>query len=171
MKERSPAAMLRTLLDEFSTAGGVVEFVLLEGVPGQHLAAHAAAAVFGLEVLADRWYALGTTWRLTLLPERAQGQPISGDAFFGPPSGAGLARGFESAFKDPPYRLRHPRPDALFEGVVNELGLRDPRLEFVTWSTDWSNYFDPGLEWWGAHLWTILRPDASIVWIGASSTD
>lgn len=28
-------------------------------------------------------------------------------------------------------------------------------LEVYEWSTDWSNYFDDGHEWWGAACWSI----------------
>ena len=28
-------------------------------------------------------------------------------------------------------------------------------LEIFEWSTDWSNYFDDGHEWWGAACWSV----------------
>lgn len=46
------------------------------------------------------------------------------------------------------------------------------RLEIVSWSTDWSPYFDAGHEWWGAFLWTVYVPAREwIVVVAASATD
>ena len=46
------------------------------------------------------------------------------------------------------------------------------KLEVYEWSTDWSNYFDDGHEWWGAACWSVYdkRMDRYIV-IMASTTD
>ena len=42
----------------------------------------------------------------------------------------------------------------------------------MAWSTDWSNYFEAGKEWWGAFYWTILLEEKQeIIVIGASATD
>lgn len=45
-------------------------------------------------------------------------------------------------------------------------------LEVYEWTTDWSNYFDDGHEWWGAACWSIYdgRMHRFIV-IMASTTD
>ncbi len=45
-------------------------------------------------------------------------------------------------------------------------------LEIYEWSTDWSNYFDDGHEWWGAACWSVYdkRMDRYVV-IMASATD
>lgn len=45
-------------------------------------------------------------------------------------------------------------------------------LEVYEWSTDWSNYFDVGHEWWGAACWSVCdkRMDRYAV-IMASATD
>ena len=45
-------------------------------------------------------------------------------------------------------------------------------LEIYNWSTDWSNYFDDGLEWWGAMCVSIYDKSLNrFVVIGASATD
>ena len=45
-------------------------------------------------------------------------------------------------------------------------------LEIYEWSTDWSNYFDDGLEWWGAKCVSIYDSKLNrFVVIGASATD
>lgn len=45
-------------------------------------------------------------------------------------------------------------------------------LEVYEWSTEWSNYFDDGHEWWGAACWSIYdRSLARYVVLMASTTD
>ncbi len=45
-------------------------------------------------------------------------------------------------------------------------------LEIYNWSTDWSNYFDDGLEWWGAKCVSIYDKSLDrFVVIGTSATD
>ena len=45
-------------------------------------------------------------------------------------------------------------------------------LEIYEWSTNWSNYFDEGLEWWGARCISIYDKNLNrFVVIGASATD
>ncbi len=45
-------------------------------------------------------------------------------------------------------------------------------LEAYEWTTDWSNYFEDGHEWWGAACWSVYdrRMDRYVV-IMASTTD
>ena len=45
-------------------------------------------------------------------------------------------------------------------------------LEVYEWTTDWSNYFDAGHEWWGTACWSIYDKNANrYVVIMASATD
>lgn len=45
-------------------------------------------------------------------------------------------------------------------------------LEVYEWTTDWSNYFDDGLEWWGTACWSVYdRKMNRYVVIMASTTD
>ncbi len=45
-------------------------------------------------------------------------------------------------------------------------------LEIFEWSTNWSNYFNDGLEWWGARCISIYDKNMKrFVVIGASATD
>ncbi|MBQ1520939.1 MAG: hypothetical protein IIZ56_05625 [Clostridia bacterium] len=45
-------------------------------------------------------------------------------------------------------------------------------LEAYEWSTDWSNYFDDGREWWGTACWSIYDKSTDrYVVIMASATD
>lgn len=128
-----------------------------------------------------------------LAPEALRGTRISAAEFFG----SGYAGGtlvpnveehystfgdeldFTRAFCDPPYGLhgnykRLARADLveLFEAVVQEV-LDSPgdSTEIWSWSTDWSDYFAPGREWWGSACWTLDSRDGSIIAVLASTTD
>ena len=83
--------------------------------------------------------------------------------------------GYAYALALPPYGLRPATQedvDTICARLVTGLfaGLRDADIR--AWSKDWSDYFDQGLEWWGAYLWTVRVPQRSwIVAAGASTTD
>lgn len=48
----------------------------------------------------------------------------------------------------------------------------DESIEVYEWTTDWSNYFDAGHEWWGAACWSVYdRSLNRYVVIMASTTD
>ena len=103
--------------------------------------------------------------------------------------------GLPRALLDPPYGVRVPGarewPKTLAEEpayhlaygkvlrayVEEVLGVslfeRDPAPPVcLRWSTDWTNYFDAGREWWGTFCWTLLRPaDRVVIVLMASSTD
>ncbi|MCR4949808.1 MAG: hypothetical protein K6A40_00630 [Solobacterium sp.] len=45
-------------------------------------------------------------------------------------------------------------------------------LEVWQWTTDWSNYFEAGHEWWGTACWSVYDPDLKrYAVIMASATD
>jgi hypothetical protein len=45
-------------------------------------------------------------------------------------------------------------------------------LRIISWSDNWSNYFDAGKEWWGTFCWTIYdNRNNTIKFLVASSTD
>ena len=45
-------------------------------------------------------------------------------------------------------------------------------LEVYEWTTDWSNYFDDGHEWWGTACWSVYDKQSNrYVVIMASTTD
>ncbi len=86
-----------------------------------------------------------------------------------------IADGYAAAFADPPYNMQLDATnlnqlffqinDSFFGGLIAS-------LEIYDWSGTWSKYFEPGAEWWGAYLWTVLNKDThQLVTIGASSTD
>lgn len=82
--------------------------------------------------------------------------------------------GYKTAFFLPPHGLwADGAEQELFERI-NKIALGDDptRAEIFSWSTNWSNYFDAGHEYWGAYYWTV-RPCSSdyITVIAASTTD
>ena len=89
-------------------------------------------------------------------------------AFLEPPHGNYVATGK----KQGKHRYRDANVDdftainaALFPEGTDE-------LEVFEWTTDWSNYFDDGHEWWGAGCWSVYdRKMNRYVVILASDTD
>lgn len=86
-----------------------------------------------------------------------------------------ITHGYADAFSGPPYPLREPieKTSKWFEAInTGTFGGLNQNLVVLRWSTDWSNYFDAGHEWWGAYCWTVqLVGSAMITGIGVSSTD
>ncbi len=83
-------------------------------------------------------------------------------------------RDYRYAFFKPPYGLSGGSESAerLF-GDINKTLLGDlSRWTIRRWSSDWSSCFEPGNDWWGAFLWTLVKKNGrEAVWIGASTTD
>ena len=75
------------------------------------------------------------------------------------------------AFLEPPHTPEYGLNDF---HRVNSLLFPEgaDELEIYEWTTDWSNYFDAGHEWWGTACWSIYdkRMNRYIV-IMASTTD
>ena len=84
--------------------------------------------------------------------------------------------GFVYAFLDPPYSFMCGKTifekGNFFLDFCRLLFTDISQIEIYKWSTDSSNYFDAGKEWWGAFFWTVYNPywDRYIV-ILASTTD
>ena len=83
--------------------------------------------------------------------------------------------GYAHAFATSAHGLDATEEDiaALFFSVAGALfcGFHCP-LTIFEWSTDCSNYFDAGHEWWGSYFWTVGPEGAAyIVGIAASTTD
>ncbi|MBP5208394.1 MAG: hypothetical protein J6330_08055 [Clostridia bacterium] len=75
------------------------------------------------------------------------------------------------AFWEPPHTSGYGPDDfnrvnsALFPQGTDE-------LEVYEWTTDWSNYFEDGYEWWGAACWSVYdRRMNRFTVIMASATD
>lgn len=74
-------------------------------------------------------------------------------------------------FLNPPHGCNYSIKD--FEYINNILFPKGyDELEIFEWSTDWSNYFNDGLEWWGARCISIYDKKMNrFIVIGASATD
>ena len=75
------------------------------------------------------------------------------------------------AFLDPPHGSNYTNEDFI---KMNKTLFPNGTEQLIVfeWSTDWSDYFDDGHEWWGASCWSIYdkMADRYIV-IMASATD
>ena len=101
---------------------------------------------------------------------RADAKQIGADALFAEEKENG-ALNYRGAFLRPPHTNGYT--DADFEGINAALFPNGTDgLEVYEWTTDWSEYFDEGREWWGTLCLTVY--DASLdrfVIIMASATD
>lgn len=83
--------------------------------------------------------------------------------------------GFSDAFLSPPYNLQLSNADAcsLFWQIAHVfLSDLDEAAEIWSWSTECSNYFEAGHEWWGSHFYTFSHPDSDrVIAVLASATD
>ena len=180
MLEVLPAEPLASLLNRVhAEVGVVVDYILLRPEAGQQSVedVHRAAALAGMRIRREReaaWHRAAAS-RMATPPERIPRMAIDADqATAAPELPARFLEDYWYAFSSPPYPLRCAGESA--EGLfrrVNELlfgNLADSSIR--RWSTDWSDYFTYGLEWWGAFLWTLVRQDGElVVWVGASTTD
>jgi hypothetical protein len=188
MREVEPHAELAILLANFNGAGGVLDYVILEpDSTDPPESTHRTAATAGMAAIARRHSSV-----LSLIWDESKllGNQISYRTFLGTNSTSPFGRnnpskghentlfvidGYEGAFWYPPHGLggsEFEREDT-FHSINEEIfGDQPEGAKIYSWSTDWSNYFDAGKEWWGAFYWTIRIPGrTSVVVIGASTTD
>lgn len=110
----------------------------------------------------------GAIWHFNV--GRAEGKSIGADELFAPVDKNGKLN-LRRAFLEPPYANSYTDADlekliaALFPGGTDG-------LEVFEWTTDWSEYFDEGHEWWGTLCLTVFdeKLDRFAV-IMASATD
>lgn len=85
--------------------------------------------------------------------------------------GKGYKRPYWYLFLNPPHTTRYKIEDFIkINNILFPNGIE--KLEIYDWNVEWSNYFDDGLEWWGAAAISIYDKslDRYII-IFASSTD
>ena len=83
---------------------------------------------------------------------------------------------FAYAFFQPPYSFMITKSNFekgnFFLDFCRLLFTDISQIEVYKWSTDSSNYFDEGKEWWGAFFWTVYNPYWDrYIGILASTTD
>ena len=100
----------------------------------------------------------------------AKCKKLNGKALFAP-AGSDNWLNYRKAFLDPPHG--NPYTDEDFERVNAVLFPGGTEcLEVYRWTTDWSEYFDEGHEWWGVLCLTVYdRTLDRFVVIMASATD
>ena len=178
MKPVNSDSELADLLQRFEQQGGVLDYVSFEDdgeSPGEQ--AHRAAAIAGIEAIdrrLEQWairhasdeYPIEKFFRLRWEEAKLKGQRVSLSAFWGTddvvPKPFGDRSwllpekdGYKTVFFHPPYGLRGTshENELLFAGINRiVLGDKPEFVEIFSWSTDWSNYFDAGHDWWGAFL-------------------
>ena len=76
------------------------------------------------------------------------------------------------AFLEPPHKAGQYDPSDI-EAVNKALFPKGyDHLEVYEWSTNWSEYFDDGHEWWGANCWSVYDKEMKrFVVVLASATD
>ena len=84
--------------------------------------------------------------------------------------------GFVYAFLDPPYSFMCGKTifekGNFFLDFCRLLFTDISQIEVYKWSTDSSNYFDEGKDWWGSFFWTVYNPCRDwYISIIASETD
>jgi hypothetical protein len=201
MRSEASDPELDALLARFDAAGGVIDYVFLEEPPGgAPCDSHRAAALSGMAEIdrhLEQWalrntsakYPIEMFFRVRWDESKLTGEPIRFSTFWGAddvePKPLGdrawsipNVDGYKTAFFHPPYGLfglkDSPAEQAQLFASINRyvLGPEPERAEFFSWSTDWSNYFQAGHEWWGAFYWTIRPADSQrMVVVAASSTD
>ena len=143
----------------------VIDFCLVkrEG-SSEGIKSHREVLLAGANVIAE-------DWKLCFDFEKIGAKEISAEEFFTPEKGIGEKLNFRSAFLYPPYPTGYTDRDfdrlkgALFPSGTNG-------LEIYRWTTDWSDYFDDGHEWWGALCYTVYdKASDRYVVIMASATD
>ena len=196
MRILTPIDDFADLLVAFDAAGGVLDYVLLESDSfegGESL--HREAAILGMSAIEDRirerfrqdsepGRTFQNQFHLESDPTRAVGRRVEFSEFWGTddvrwkPLGRHIwkvpdANGYKTAFFLPPHGLDGDRVEGLFDGINRVvLGDAPTKCEIYSWSTDWSNYFDDGLEWWGAFYWTVhQRGSRRVTVIAGSVTD
>lgn len=95
---------------------------------------------------------------------------IGKDELFAPCRDA-VKLNYRRAFLHPPYETNYKNAD--FDRVNNALFPNGTdTLEVYEWTTDWSDYFDDGHEWWGTLCYTVYDKSLDrFVVIMASATD
>ena len=121
-------------------------------------------------LIAGALHIITDDWELSFEAGKITAKQVSTEELFAKNRKSGKLS-FYNAFLNPPYANDYNENDfislisALFpEGTDN--------LEAFSWSTDWSDYFDDGKEWWGTLCLTVYdKSKKRFAVIMASATD
>ncbi len=146
---------------------GIEYYLMTDDEPHQGTVSHQKALLFAMR-------AAGKEGRIEMDIEKAKAKRIDADTLLYVPNvqkkdrlrnttydceyknnADGSAIPYWYAFLQPPYHAGFYEPEDF--KAVNEVlfpcGAKS--LEVYEWSTDWSDYFDDGHEWWGASCFSI----------------
>lgn len=175
-------------MSNYGKVGGVLEIVILElkKLGDNPELVHQKAAQAGMKVIKGRLekppsrfvvnYTIPSTC-IAIKPEQFLGERYDpeNETLRQSAQSQYATTGYADAFLEPPNGLSLDKKEALvlFKQINTELFASiDTTLDIRQWPTDWSNVFDDGKEWWGAHFWTVFVPSKKwVVVICASSTD
>ena len=170
------------LIKRLTDKGVVLDFVILLNETEQSgLLQHKDAAITAMKIISEQQSYFAIHWDETL----PVAVPYSTEQFFTMPKDGFWLRKSHSAFllnevaeyAEYAYSfLEPPHGNSCLISDWEELNIAlfssPENLEIYRWSTDWSNYFEAGLEWWGAFYWTVYdRLSNFFVVIGGSTTD
>ena len=149
----------------------VLDYCILKTPYYDGLKTHKNAILFFMEKLKDYCF----------YPEKMEATPINSNDFFRIPNDyqkekaqivtVDYHRPYWFLFLNPPYETNYTIDD--FVNVNNILfPCGKDNLDIYDWNVDWSNYFEEGLEWWGARCTSIYDKTLKrFVIILASATD
>jgi len=156
---------LRTIADGYPDRA--VEFCLVENAPfAEGCDAHRRALARACRAL----FFDGEEPRWRYDCDDAEGERVAADVLFAVPKDR-RGENYRGAFLYPPHGGAYSDQD--FDRVNAVLFPHGTdRLEVYEWTTDWSEYFDEGREWWGALCYTVYdRSLDRFIVIMASATD
>ncbi len=143
----------------------VVDFAIVAAqTPYCGFKSHFSALMKGAEqIMADNW-------KINYDISEISSKRITSDELFAPADKNG-ALNYRKAFLSPPHTNKYT--DADFDKINSALfPNRTDILEIYEWSTEWSDYFDDGHEWWGALCLSVYDKTLErFVIIMASATD
>jgi len=167
----------------------IIDYCLMEDdTPYQGYQSHKDAVLFAMHKVIERNIDFQLAWNFDI--ERARAERINTDSLLYAPKRIGKDScgnpqydckmpdtiGGEQipywyAFWNPPHGTGYgPKEFDTVNAVLFPLGTES--LEVYEWTTDWSDYFDAGHEWWGTACWSVYdnRLNRFVV-ILASTTD
>lgn len=138
------------------------------------------ADVLGERATHDVALARAEPWEVSGLRKAMACRPGDRIEFTDPTMTVSRAEWLFQAFDDPPYSARCA--PGMFMDFCRLTGLwPDPGLQVLDWVGDvhqeperseWSDYFDPGKEWWGGWCLTVWNPaHRTLAALMASATD
>ena len=162
----------------------IIDYCLIEDdIPHQGYRSHKDAILFALCKVIERYIDYQLKAEIDFnkdRPETIDEEPFPWSMDMGKAKAkcidsASLLNGEKSpyryAFEETPHKTGYGKDD--FVKINHVLFPNGPEsLEVYEWTTDWSNYFDDGHEWWGAACWSVYdRSLRRYVVIMASTTD